>query len=29
MINFEGLKGSGRDLAEGVVAGQHSLARLE
>jgi hypothetical protein len=29
MINFEGLKGTGRDFAEGAVAGQHSLARLK
>jgi hypothetical protein len=29
MMNFEGLKGRGRDLAEGAVAGQHLFARLE
>ena len=28
MMNFDGLKGRGRDLAEGAVAG-HLFARLE
>jgi len=29
MMNFEGLRGRGRDLAEGVVVGQYLFAQLE